>query len=258
MIGINNLSLTVLGSGTCVPSQSRSSCSILIHVNRNRMVFDIGYGTLRRLVECGVSPGDVTHIFISHFHPDHTADLAPLLFAAKYPVHMRRQHPLTLIAGTGFRQFYEALKSLYGRWVELDSDMFVIHEMSVQKPDCIRFDDFSVHSIPMNHNPESVAFKVITNQGSSVVYSGDTDYTENLILISNQADILICESAFPDAQKVDGHLTPSLAGAIATDARVKNLVLTHFYPECDAVDIEMECRKTYNGPLILAKDLMRL
>ena len=61
----------------------------------------------------------------------------------------------------------------------------------------------------------------------------------------------------PDDLKVDGHLTPSLAGDIATRANVKKLVLTHLYPECDTKDIEKECRRTYQGPLVLAEDLMR-
>ncbi|MGD8952490.1 MAG: MBL fold metallo-hydrolase, partial [Desulfobacterales bacterium] len=68
----------------------------------------------------------------------------------------------------------------------------------------------------------------------------------------------ICESALPDALKVDGHLTPSLAGEIATQANVGRLVLTHFYPECDQTDVTKECRKTYAGPLVLARDLMTL
>ncbi|HYA15305.1 MAG TPA: hypothetical protein VEF33_13305, partial [Syntrophales bacterium] len=67
---------------------------------------------------------------------------------------------------------------------------------------------------------------------------------------------LICEAALPDAMRVEGHLTPSLAGRIAAMAKVKKLVLTHFYPECDSVDVEAECRKTYDGPLLLASDLM--
>jgi ribonuclease BN (tRNA processing enzyme) len=56
--------------------------------------------------------------------------------------------------------------------------------------------------------------------------------------------------------KVEGHLTPSLAGRIAAEAGAKKLLLTHFYPECESADIEAQCRKTYDGPLILARDLM--
>jgi ribonuclease BN (tRNA processing enzyme) len=49
-----------------------------------------------------------------------------------------------------------------------------------------------------------------------------------------------------------------LAGEIASLANVRKLVLTHFYPECDLVDIEKQCRKTFAGPLVLAEDLMKI
>jgi ribonuclease BN (tRNA processing enzyme) len=94
--------------------------------------------------------------------------------------------------------------------------------------------------------------------GTSVVYSGDTDFSDNLVALSQNTDLLICEAALPDSLKVKGHLTPSLAGQIASNAQVKQLVLTHFYPECDDVDIEKECRKTYSGPLIIAEDLITI
>ena len=90
------------------------------------------------------------------------------------------------------------------------------------------------------------------------MYSGDTDVCESLVSIARNADLFICESAVPDDQKVDGHLTPSLAGDIASRAGVGQLVLTHFYPECEKADIIQECRKTFSGPLLLAHDLMKL
>jgi ribonuclease BN (tRNA processing enzyme) len=62
----------------------------------------------------------------------------------------------------------------------------------------------------------------------------------------------------PDSLQVKGHLTPSMAGETATRAGVGKLVLTHFYPDCDDVDIKQECRKTYRGPLLLAEDLMEI
>ena len=91
-----------------------------------------------------------------------------------------------------------------------------------------------------------------------LVYSGDTDVTENLVELAENADMLICESAMPDGMKVPGHLTPSLAGETAQRAGVKTLVLTHFYPECDQTDVAKQCRKTYAGPLIPARDLLTI
>jgi ribonuclease BN (tRNA processing enzyme) len=45
---------------------------------------------------------------------------------------------------------------------------------------------------------------------------------------------------------------------MATRAGARKLVLTHFYPDCEGVDLVQECRRTYSGPLILAEDLMRI
>jgi ribonuclease BN (tRNA processing enzyme) len=115
-----------------------------------------------------------------------------------------------------------------------------------------------VDALPVERDAESLAFRITSPSGQSVVYSGDTDYSDNLIVLAKDADLLICESAFPDQFKVDGHLTPSIAGKIATRANVRKLVLTHFYPECDQADIKKQCRKTYSGSLVLAEDLLKI
>ena len=252
------ITVTILGSGTCVPSLRRSSCAVLMETGGEKLLFDAGAGTLRRMLECGVSIFDISYIFFSHFHPDHTAELVPFLFATKYSEQRPRNTPLTFIAGKGFSAFYQALKQAYGTWIELDADILSVAEMNTQAPDRLEFDQFSVCSRPAAHNPESISYRIASPSGYSVVYSGDTDYTENLITLAADAQILICECSHADAEKVQGHLSPSLAGSIATSAGVKKLVLTHFYPRCDMFDIEKECRKTYKGKLVLAEDLLRL
>jgi ribonuclease BN (tRNA processing enzyme) len=251
-------SVTILGSGTCVPSLKRSSCSVLIRTGTNILLFDSGAGTMRRLLEAGVEIYDVSIVFYSHFHPDHTGELPSFLFSNKYPDERRRKIPLTMAAGRGFKDFFENLKRVYGRWIELDSGLLNIVEFDNAHGDGRRYDDFTVETLPMEHNPESIAYRITGSGGASVVYSGDTDFSENLVTLSKNADLLICESALPDELKVKGHLTPSRAGEIAARANVGKLVLTHFYPECDGVDIERECRKTYAGQLILAEDLMKI
>jgi ribonuclease BN (tRNA processing enzyme) len=250
--------LTILGSGTCVPSLARSACSALVHANHSRLLFDLGPGTMRRMLETDTRIFDVGFICISHFHPDHTGELASFLFASKYPAANRRKAPLTILAAKGFTDFFNGLKQVYGEWIELAPEIFSIIELSNTGPDMHRFEDFVLKSIPVIHRKESIAFRFESADRISIVYSGDTDFSENLIDLAAGADILICESALPDHLKAEGHLTPSLAGKIATAAGVKKLVLTHFYPECDTADIEGQCRKTYAGPLVLARDLMRI
>ena len=252
------IKVTILGSGTCVPSLKRSSCSVLIQVGASKLLFDSGPGTMRRLLEAQTSIFDITHIFYSHFHPDHSGEFVPFIFATKYPDSSLRKNPLTVTGGHGLLYFYERLKTVYGQWIELAPGLLEIIEFDNEKPDTITFEDFTVNTAPVQHIEESIAFRVVSRDGFSAVYTGDTDYTESIIDLAKDADLLICECALPDKLKTKGHLTPSLAGDLAAKAAVRKLVLTHFYPQCDEADITAECRKTYSGPLVLAEDLMEI
>lgn len=255
---VPDLRVTILGSGTCVPSLTRSACSVLLESRGGKWLFDCGQGTIRRLLEAGTTIFEISHLCISHLHPDHTADLVPLLFATKYPDGARRSLPLTVAAGRGFGDFFSRLKAVYGNWIEIGEALFRIVEMSTDGPDRREMGGLRLETAPTNHSPQSIAFRVTGPAGRSMVYSGDTDFSEPLIALARGADLLICESAFPEGHQVAGHLTPALAGRIAAAAGVGRLVLTHFYPICDRVDIEAECRRTYSGPLTLAQDLMQL
>lgn len=250
-------SLTILGSGTCVPSLRRSCCSVLVNIGNKKLLLDCGTGTMRRLLEAGVEIAEISYILLSHFHPDHSAEVAPFLFSSKYAGKKRRTTPLTIIAGKGFAEFHQALKGVYGEWIDLAPELLNTIEMKIESPDSLRFEDFTLNTAPVNHQPESIAFRIEID-GYSLVYSGDTSFSESLVALASGADMLICESSLPDELKMDVHLTPSLAGEIATRAGVKKLILTHFYPECDEVDVTAQCRKTYAGHLILAEDLMRI
>jgi len=252
------MKITILGSGTCVPSLKRSSCSVLIEIAQSLLLFDSGAGTMRRLLEAGVTIDKLSHIFYSHLHPDHTAEIVPFLFATKYPHTYRRRKPFTIVAAKGFVDFYEKLKFAYGQWIELAPGLLSISELDTTGRDHLDCDLFDVDSLPMNHTDMSLAYRITGPDGRSIVYSGDTDLCDNLVTLAKGVDVLICESALPDEIKVPGHLTPSLAGRIATQAGVKKLVLTHFYPECDAVNVSEQCRKAYHGPLVLAEDLMEI
>jgi ribonuclease BN (tRNA processing enzyme) len=254
----NALTIKILGSGTCVPSLKRCSCSVFVEINGAKLLFDAGPGVMIRLLETGASIFDISHIFLSHFHPDHCADLVPFLFATKYPDASKRKKTLRVIAGSGFKSFYRHLQRAYGDWMEPAPGFMEIIEMDNQRLDSLKFDEFTLGSAPVNHREESVAFKISHPSGKSMVYSGDTDISHNLVQLSKNTDILICESALPDGCKVQGHLTPSLAGEMAARAGVKMLVLTHLYPECDRVDIKKECQTTWDGPILIAKDFMEL
>lgn len=250
--------VTILGSGTCVPSLTRSSCAVLVQSGEEKILFDVGPGTMRRLLEIDVTVCEITRIFLSHFHPDHVGELVSFLFSNKYSREKRRTRPLTLVAGEGVLSFFNGLKAVFGEWIILPPELFELKSLKTTGPDTILFNNIRVNSTPVVHRPESLAFRFTGEHGESVVYSGDTDESDALITLSKGADLLICESALPDELKIENHLTPSGAGRIGTLAQVGKLVLTHFYPECETADMIGQCRKTYDGPLVLAEDLMSI
>ena len=252
------MKLIILGSGTSVPHPQRASPSIALFIDDQFLLMDIGPGTLRQLAIAGLTFQDIDYVCISHFHPDHTADLIHFLFATRYPPILRTRKPFTLIAPETFNQFLTLLKRPYGNWLELPDGLMKIEELNTGDKDKKEFDTFTIVSAPVNHTPHSLGFRIEDGSGKIIVYSGDTGYCEEIVDLARDADLLILESSFPDGQGIEGHLTPSQAGDIATRSGVKRLLLTHFYPECLKSDIEPQCRKTYQGELILATDLMSL
>jgi ribonuclease BN (tRNA processing enzyme) len=248
--------VTILGSGTCVPRLSRSACAVLVETRASKILLDLGPGTVRRLLHCGVSIFELTHIFISHFHPDHTAELVPLLFATKYPDPAVRARPLQIMGGSGLKRFYQALQGAYDDWIVLPAAQVTIGELDTLGGETLAGDDFKLTARPVAHRPESLAYRIEDGDGTVVTYSGDTEACPGLVDVARQADLFICESAMPDGHKVPGHLTPSLAGQVAAQAQARRLVLTHLYPACDGVDIVKQAQGTYKGPVFAAEDLM--
>ncbi len=244
----------ILGSGTGVPSVRRGSPGLLFVTENTKALIDSGSGTLRRILEAGVDYRDIDVILYTHIHPDHTADLVPYLFACKYASHPR-QKDLLFIGGPGFHDHFERLKAIYASWIEAPSYRLTVKEISET---AFSFHDFAIDSKPMNHLPSSLGYRVKSTDGKAVVVSGDTDYCSNIVALGRDAGLLILECSFPDDKKVEGHLTPSLAGRIAAEAGCKRLLLTHLYPECDEVDILEHCRKRYTGEIIVSEDLMRI
>jgi len=252
------MQIVILGSGTCVPSLARSACAILAVTPTQHILLDVGPGTLRRLLEAGHDMALVDHIFLSHFHPDHTGELASFLFASKYPASHRRTAPLHLAGGPGMTDFFKRLEWLYGPWVRLDENRFRLTEWRPGPSEALTEGDIVIQTAPVAHNPESVAMRLSRPNGPSMVYSGDTAPCEALVKLAEGADLLICEAAAPAGQTVPGHMSPAEAGDIATRARVGHLMLTHFYPECDREDPVSDARRSWKGPLTLATDLLRL
>lgn len=246
--------LILLGSGTGIPSLRRSSPGLLIITDHTSLLIDSGPGTLRKMLEIGMTYRDPDLLLYTHLHPDHTADLVPTLFACKYG-DFPREKDLLCMGGPGFKSFFEDLKRLYGTWIEPQSYQLTVKEVSKETQ---RYRDIKIITKPMAHISGSVGYRVEFKDRKSITISGDTDYCQNIIDLGFEVDLLVLESSFPDEKKVEGHLTPSLAGRVALESGCKKLLLTHLYPMCDQYDILNPCKQVYPGQTILGEDLMRV
>jgi len=242
--------LTILGSGTCIPVPNRGPSGLALSFGSHLIMFDGGGGSLRQMPKTGLDFRRIDFHCITHFHPDHVTDLVPLLFAMNYTVDFRRTDPLHILAPWGLKDFYEKMHEVFGHWIEAHT--YPLHLCEAGETE-IDFRDFSTQTLPMVHSAASIAFRV-NAQGRSLVYSGDTDYCENIVKLGREADLLILECSFPDEMKKEGHLTPRLAGRIAREASCRKLLLTHFYPFFEGHDIQKECQEEFSGEIILASD----
>jgi ribonuclease BN (tRNA processing enzyme) len=149
-------------------------------------------------------------------------------------------------------QWYDSLKLVHGEWIE--PELYTINWIETAGERHL-FNGFSVQSARVKHSQSCIAVRIEEDSGKAMVYSGDTDYCEGIINISQNADKVLLECACPEGHKFEGHLTPSLAGRIARQAGCKSLVLTHLYPACDRHDLMSPLRQEYDGPCEIARDL---
>ena len=252
------MELIILGSGTAMPLSYRASPSLALMVCGDLILLDMGPGTLRQLTKAGLNHERISRIFITHFHPDHTADLVHLFFATKNPTVFGRRSPFAIIGPIGTKEFIQRLEMAYPGWISLPPEIMEIQELDPDEMTPREYPNFKILIRPTNHTANSLAYRVESRKGKSLVYSGDTAFCEEIVELAKGSDLLILESSFPDGEEADGHLTPSQAGRLASSAGVKRLVLTHFYPECLRTDIAAQCRSTYRGELILGGDLLQI
>ncbi len=248
------LQLIILGSGTGIPSLRRGSPGLLVLSDDSVVLIDSGPGTLRKMLEVGITYQDVDILLYTHIHPDHSSDLVPILFACKYADFPRRKD-LLCIGGPGFAHYFDQLKNIYGPWIDSPPYRLAVEEVSENQSS---FHDLQISSKGMAHLPGSVGYRLDSNEAKSIAVSGDTDYCQNLVELAYESDLLVLECSFPDEKKVQGHLTPSLAGRIGLESRCKKLVLTHLYPICDQYNVVRQCEKAYGGDVIVGEDLMKI
>ncbi len=249
--------MTILGSGTAVPSLRRGAPGTLLEVGDDRVVIDAGPGTLNRLLSAGLTHDRVTHLLITHNHLDHCGELASWLFAARVP-GASRSAPLIIGGSSGFMKMLSGLQGVYGHRIEPSGYTLTLITMDGAVAAPLGFDGWTVQAFPVSHIDSSFGYRITDDAGRTFACTGDTDVCDGASRLARDADMLLIEASTPAALKAAGHLTAPEAGGIASRAGARRVVLNHFYPACDEVDMLAELRATYDGEAALAEDGMSI
>lgn len=252
------MKLTVLGSGTSIPLTYKASPSLMLNVDGDTLILDMGSGTLRQLARAGINNSSIDHVLFSHFHPDHTADLIHFLFVTRNPNIFEKRKPFILSGSKGLKTLISNLQSAYPGWLEIPEDKMIIEEFSNLATTVNSYMKYTISTCPVDHTESSLAYRIEDKKGKSIVYAGDMDFYEGISSFAAKTDLLILECSLPEGGDTEGHLTPAKAGRLASLSGAQQLMLVHFYPEVLSTDITGECRKFYNGELILGRDMLQI
>ncbi len=245
------MEITFIGTGSGIPYKRRSPSGILLKTEKDNLLFDTGPGTLRKLLDIELTYKDIDYLLYTHFHLDHIADFAPILFASKYELDPRKKD-LTIIGPKGIQEFYKKIVELYG--IQIRNLPYKLHIIEVT--DNFSTSNWGINVIKTKHAHESIGYRLKDKQGKTLVYSGDTEPFPSLSNFAQGTDLLILECAFP--KPAPGHLYPEIIGEIARDSEAKQLIITHLYPVCDEVDILSPIRAKFDGKITIAEDFMQL
>ena len=248
--------LTVLGSGTGTPNPDRAATSILLDVAGYHLMLDCGPAALRNLTLAGVDHRSLDAVFISHFHLDHTLDLWAFFYAAAYP-DFTRPRPVQIFAPRGFERLHQALLAAYGPELAPPAEAVQTVIVDPTRPwqgfEPPHLPHLAISTSPVAHRPESIAYRLETG-GLSLVYAGDTGWSEELIGLAQGVDWLILEATRPDTDPAQGHLTPTQAGRLARRAGVKRLLLNHLSAKHGDSDPAQGAGEVFGGQVLAARD----
>ena len=266
--------VTLLGTGTPRPLMDRFGPSILVEAGNEKLIFDVGRGAMQRLFQLGVSSADITGVLLTHLHSDHTVGL-PDLWLTGWLVSSRAK-PLELWGPAGTRKMAAGLQTAYA----FDLDIRVRDDKVPAEGGRLEAHDITEQRVFDRGGVKVTAFLVdhglarpalgyrVDAGGHSVVLSGDTRYSPNLIAHAKGADLLIHEVGVASAEQMGSdahtrtiiahHTTPEDAARVFNAVRPKLAVFSHIVLRgATADDAVRITRLTYDGPLELGEDLMR-
>ena len=256
-------------------NKDRASTSYLLWIDgRSRLVVDMGGGAFLRFGQAEAKLTDVSLAAMSHFHPDHVADLPALLWLSNFT----RKDPLPLVGPTGNPQV-PGVEEFLARLFDAKNGAFQVLGTSMGAPQVPNVgggvklqvagvdisknepvtvfdrDGMTVTALPIPHgNIPALAYRVQT-RGVSIVFSTDqTGTNPRFVDFARGANVLIMHMAIAAGTTNALHAAPAVVGRIAQEAGVGRLIVSHIGP-FDVNAAVVELKTSYSGPLTVGADL---
>lgn len=253
------MKFVVLGAGTSVPHPRKSSAGFWLEIENGSLLLDCSASAVHRTAQENLDWANLDAIWISHFHLDHVGGLPAFLFGTKYaPQTQNRRKPLKIFGASGLKNLIEAFDKAND--YDLLKQPFPIEIREIEPLEKFEIlDATEAVALDTPHTPESLAIHLRSKNDKAIVYTADTGYTKEIGTLARGVDLLVLECSFFKDKPVDTHLNLSEAMNLVRYAKPKRVVLTHLYPEWDAVDFAREVKK-FSPPceVIEAQDGVRL
>lgn len=221
------MTVTVLGCNGPYPAPGGATTGYLISAGKAKILLDCGSGVLSRLM--GIcDPQDISCILLSHMHYDHMADMPVLGYYFE--------------VNGGMKDIYIPAEEKSEKRNMISGLVYHIHDL----PDEGCIEGIRISTLPVRHPVPCRAIR-LEYDGRVFVYTGDTNECPELTAFCRDADVLLADSAFTDAQWADTkpHMSAGICGKLAAEAHVRRLYLTHMNPRNDKALLTQEAERGY-------------
>lgn len=284
--GAQVIKVTLLGTGVPLPSIDRFGPATLVEANNRFFLFDCGRGVSQRLWQQKIGLGKINNLFLTHLHSDHTVGIADLWLTGLLPTGFgNRSQPLQVWGPAGTTEMVNGLNAAYQWDVRTrNAENNTADSLSLLVPHTVtegivfNQDGIRITAFLVNHSDliDSAFGYRVDYGGHSVVLSGDTRYSENLVSHAKGADVLIHEVALVREELLQTsatarrilsyHTSPEEAGTVFSLTKPRLAVYSHIatplinpaIPSPTTEDILLRTKKTYQGRLEVGEDLMTI